>query len=277
VTNLPRDVFVHDRSATWDELERLVGAARNSPERLGAEGVRRLGACYRASAADLAHARRRFPADPVVGRLEALVRRARLAVYHSANRGATLRSFASHRYWRRIRERPVLLLDEQSSLAAEIFTNNIRVTFLAFAGGILFGAGTVFVLIYNGLLLGAITGLAINAGNGRAFFELVTAHGVLELSCIVVAGLAGLRLGSALVDPGHRERGRALRSEARAAVELVLGTMFWLVIAGLVEGFLTPAGTGLTTVLVVGFGLGALFWGLVIWRGGAPLTDARAL
>jgi uncharacterized membrane protein SpoIIM required for sporulation len=166
-------------------------------------------------------------------------------------------------------------VDEQSNLAAQIFTNNIRVTFLAFAGGILFGAGTVFVLMYNGLLLGAIAGLAVNAGNGRAFFELVTAHGVLELSCIVVAGVAGLRLGSALVDPGHRERGAALRTEARAAVEIVLGTMVWLVVAGLVEGFLTPAGTGLPTVLVVGFGLGALFWGLVLWRGGQ--TRARAL
>jgi uncharacterized membrane protein SpoIIM required for sporulation len=89
----------------------------------------------------------------------------------------------------------------------------------------------------------------------------------LELSCIVCAGLAGLRLASAIVDPGTRDRGTALREEARAAVEIVLGTSAWLVVAGLVEGYLTPAGTGLTTVLIVGLGLGALFWGLVFWRG----------
>ena len=66
----------------------------------------------------------------------------------------------------------------------------------------------------------------------------------------------------------------ALRAEARAAVEIVLGTAVWLVVAGLVEGFLTPAGKGLTVVLIVGFGLGALYWGLVLWRG-APEPVAR--
>jgi uncharacterized membrane protein SpoIIM required for sporulation len=159
-------------------------------------------------------------------------------------------------------------VDEQADLAAQIFTNNIRVTMLAFAGGMLFGIGTLYLLVYNGMLLGAVAGLAVGAGNGRPFFELVTAHGVLELSCIVIGGLAGFRLAAAIVEPGYRSRGAALRDEARAAVELILGTAVWLVVAGLVEGFVTPAGTGLTTVLVVGFGLGALFWGLVLWRGG---------
>ena len=98
-------------------------------------------------------------------------------------------------------------------------------------------------------MLGVVGGLAIGSGNGRPFFELVTAHGVLELSCIVVAGAAGLRLGWAIIDPGNRTRGEALREEARAAIEIVLGTAPWLVVAGLVEGFLTPSGTGLPTVL----------------------------
>ena len=164
-------------------------------------------------------------------------------------------------------------VDEQSTLAATIFTNNIQVTFLAFAGGILLGLGTLYVLIYNGMLLGAVAGLAIGAGNGRPFFELVVAHGVLELSCIAVGGVAGLRIASAIVDPARATRGQALREEARAAVEIVLGTAAWLVVAGLVEGFLTPAGTGLTVVLIVGFGLGALYWGLVFWRG-APAAAA---
>jgi hypothetical protein len=68
---------------------------------------------------------------------------------------------------------------------------------------------------------------------------MVLAHGVLELSCIAVSGYAGFRLASAIVDPGTRPWRRC--AEARA-VEIVLGTMFWLVVAGLVEGFLTPAG-----------------------------------
>jgi uncharacterized membrane protein SpoIIM required for sporulation len=321
VANL--DDFVAARAPSWDELERLIRAARNRPARLGADGVLQLGGLYRGAAADLAHARREYPGHPIVARLEQLVARARQLVYHGSNSRGTLREFVSRGYWRRVRERPLLLVtaimcfavpallagywawrdpgaasglvpaafesvteprpagqdlglsvDEQTDMAARIFTNNIRVTMLAFAGGMLLGLGTLFVLLFNGVMIGAIAGLAIGAGNGRSFFELVVAHGVLELSCIAVGGLAGLRLASGIVDPGNRPRGEALRDEARAAVELVLGTAAWLVVAGLVEGFVTPAGTGLTTVLVVGFGLAALFWGLVWWRG-AP-TDERA-
>ncbi len=321
MTNL--DEFVRDRSATWTELERLA-APGATPARLGADGVVRLGACYRAVAADLAFARRRFPADPIVGRLEVLTQRGRHAVYDVQPSRNTVRAFVSHGYWRRVRERPALLViaitclalptllagywawrdpgpasglvpsayqsvteprtpgqdqgisvDDQSDVAASIFTNNIQVTFLAFAGGIVLGLGTLYVLVQNGLLLGAVAGLAIGAGNGRPFFELVVAHGVLELSCIAVAGVAGLRIASAIVDPGTRSRRDALREEARAAVEIVLGTAVWLVVAGLVEGFLTPAGKGLTVVLVVGLGLGALYWGLVLWRG-APAKAAPA-
>ncbi|MDQ1521236.1 MAG: hypothetical protein QOI55_2309 [Actinomycetota bacterium] len=158
-------------------------------------------------------------------------------------------------------------VEDQAALASTIFTNNITVTMLAFAGGIVFGLGAAYVLLTNGMLLGAVAGLAVGAGNGRPFFELVTAHGVLELSCIVVAGAAGLRVGWALVHPGYRRRGVALREEARAAIEIILGTAVWLVVAGLVEGFVTPAGLGLGPVLVIGLGLGGLFWGLVAWRG----------
>jgi uncharacterized membrane protein SpoIIM required for sporulation len=164
-------------------------------------------------------------------------------------------------------------VDEQASLASEIFTNNIGVAFLAFAGGIVLGIGTIYVLLQNGILLGAVAGLSIGAGNGRPFFELVTAHGVLELSCICVAGAAGLRIGWAIVNPGHRRRGDALREEARAAIEMVLGTAAWLVVAGLIEGFVTPAGLGLGPVLGIGLGVGAVYWGLVWWRGAPAPAD----
>ena len=162
--------------------------------------------------------------------------------------------------------------DEEAALAGQVMTNNIQVAMLAFAGGILACLGTALVLLQNGVLLGAVAGLATGAGNGRPFLELVAAHGVLEMSCIVVAGAAGLRLGWALVDPGYRPRGDALRDEARVAIQLVLGTAAWLVVAGIVEGFVTPAGLGLGAALAVGCSLGVVFWGLVLWRGraGAP-------
>jgi uncharacterized membrane protein SpoIIM required for sporulation len=165
---------------------------------------------------------------------------------------------------------------DEAALASQIFTNNITVTMLAFGGGLLLGLGTVLVLLQNGVLLGAVAGLSIGAGNGRPFFALVTAHGVLELSCICVSAAAGLRIGWAIVDPGYRRRGDALRTEARAAVEMLLGTAPWLVVAGLVEGFVTPAGFALPIVVTIGLGLGALYWGLVLWRGGerhAPPTE----
>jgi uncharacterized membrane protein SpoIIM required for sporulation len=313
------DEFVSDRSPTWIELDELLERARGRPSRLGADGVRRLGACYRASAADLAHARRRFPGDSVVTRLERLVQRGRQSVYNAPSSRTSVWEFFSTGYWRRVRERKLVLaisflclavptllggywawrdpgpasglvpsqyqsvteprepgqsldasVDEESALASRIFTNNIVVTFYAFSGGLLFGIGTLYVLLQNGLLLGVVAGLAIGSGNGQVFFELVTAHGVLELSCIIVAGAAGLRLGWAMIDPGTRPRGEALRQEARAAIEIILGTAPWLVVAGLVEGFLTPAGTGLSTVVAIGGALGAIFWGLVLWRGGPP-------
>ena len=316
------DQFVSDRAPTWTELETLIDHAGSRPSRLGAGGVRRLGACYRAVAADLALARRRFPGDPVVARLERLVQRGRQSVYSYPSSRASVWEFFANGYWRRVRERkgvlaisflclavPTLLggywawrdpgpasglapgqyqsvtqprtpgqslgltVDDESAMASQIFTNNIGVTFLAFAGGLLLGLGTLYVLLQNGLQIGVVGGLAIGSGNGRPFFELVTAHGVLELSCIVVAGAAGLRLGWAIIDPGNRTRGEALREEARAAIEIILGTAPWLVVAGLVEGFVTPSGTGLPTVLAVGFSLGAIYWGLVLWRG-APEPES---
>lgn len=155
----------------------------------------------------------------------------------------------------------------RSEMASEIFTNNIRVTLISFAGGVTAGIGTVLVLLLNGLELGVVGGLAVQTGNGRVFFELVTAHGVLELSCIVVAAAAGLRLGWALVEPGRRTRPQAVGDAARRGIQVVLGTAPWLVVAGLVEGFLTPAGLGLPAVVGIGAGLGALYWTLVLVLG----------
>jgi uncharacterized membrane protein SpoIIM required for sporulation len=308
------DRFVADREDDWRRLQAAVDRARSRPERLGAEGVLELGALYRAAAADLALVRREWPGDPLQARLETLVGRARHLVYDATTGRGSLRTFFGTTYWRRVAERPGLLLAawvlllvpmglavvwgvtdpvaaagmvpepfrnateptggdlgipvvEQAASASAIFTNNIRVTFLAFAGGVLAGLGTAFVLVYNGTTIGAVWGLAVDAGAGLPFVELVAPHGVLELSCIAVTAAAGLRMGWALIEPGTVRRGEALRSQAGRAVELVLGTMPWLVLAGLVEGFVTPAGPGLAGAVAVGLCLGAAYWALVWWRG----------
>ena len=157
---------------------------------------------------------------------------------------------------------------EEAAFSSQVLTNNIQVTFVAFAAGIAFGLGTALVLVFNGLILGAVGGLTVSAGHGAYFVELVAAHGALELSCIVVAGAAGLRLGWAIVDPGRLGRGEALVAEARRSVEIILGTAPWLVLAGLIEGFVSRGGVAAGPVAVVGLAVGGLYWALVAWRGG---------
>jgi uncharacterized membrane protein SpoIIM required for sporulation len=164
---------------------------------------------------------------------------------------------------------------QSAAFSGAVMTNNIQVTFLAFAAGILLGLGTVFVVAYNGAILGAVAGGAIANGNGSGFAEFVTAHGVIELSCIAVAAAAGLRMGYALVAPGPRPRMRALAGEARSAIVVVLGTVPWVILAGLIEGFVTRAGFGLVPGIVLGVGVGALYWTLVLVRG-RPRTALTA-
>jgi uncharacterized membrane protein SpoIIM required for sporulation len=164
---------------------------------------------------------------------------------------------------------------QSAAFSGAVMTNNIQVTFLAFAAGILLGLGTVFVVAYNGAILGAVAGGAIANGNGSGFAEFVTAHGVIELSCIAVAAAAGLRMGYALVAPGPQPRMRALAGEARNAIVIVLGTVPWVILAGLIEGFATRQGFGLVPGVVLGVGVGALYWTLVLVRG-RPRTALTA-
>jgi uncharacterized membrane protein SpoIIM required for sporulation len=311
------DAFIAKRSTDWRELEQLVREAGRRPDRLAPDRLLRLGALYRASAADLARLRRRAPGSPETARVEALVGNARHLVYSSSGRGLSVLSFYATGYWRLIAKRWKQLAiafgllfgsaalaalwaahdpagasgvvpaefqhalqpghpwhdmspGDQAAFTTAIFTNNIIVTFSAFAGGITCGIATAFALLYNGLLLGVIGGLMVEAGNGAGFVDLVTAHGVLELSCILVAGAAGLSLGWSIVSPGLRTRRASLQSEARQSLLLVVGTAPWLVIAGIVEGNRANlAESGLGAVIGVGVALGVVYWGLVLWRGRA--------
>lgn len=125
--------------------------------------------------------------------------------------------------------------------STKIFTNNIQVTFYAFALGALFGLGTLYVLAYNGASFGAIIALTYRAGFGNDLLAFVVGHGVIELSCIFIAGGAGLLIGTALVIPGNMTRGDALKSRGMEAVRLIVGCIPLLVVAGIIEGFISPA------------------------------------
>ncbi len=125
--------------------------------------------------------------------------------------------------------------------SSQIFTNNIRVTFYAFAYGAMLGVGTLYILAFNGAMLGAILALTYRAGFGNDLVAFMVGHGVIELSCIFISGGAGLLIGSALLMPGDLTRGDALKSRGLEAIYLVVGCVPLLVVAGIIEGFISPA------------------------------------
>lgn len=124
--------------------------------------------------------------------------------------------------------------------STSIQTNNISVTFVTFAGGLLGGLGTLFALFRNGVLLGTVFELCIR----YRFWEIpifIAAHGVIELTAIFIAGGAGLLVGKALLMPGDMRRIDALVTNGLLAIKLIMGTIPMLLIAGLIEGFISPA------------------------------------
>jgi uncharacterized membrane protein SpoIIM required for sporulation len=145
----------------------------------------------------------------------------------------------------------------RSLMSSAIMTNNIGVAFLAFASGIFLGLGTLFMLILNGLMLGAAAaGIAQQCGSLN-FWAFVAPHGVIELPAIFISAGAGLVLGYALINPGYYDRKTALKLAARQALALVLGVVAMLVVAGIIEAFFSP--TLLPEPLKFLFALGVAF------------------
>lgn len=141
-------------------------------------------------------------------------------------------------------------------LSAYITVNNLQVALMAFAGGMTFGVLTVYAMFQNGMLLGVLAGVFTKAGQALPFWTLIVPHGALELPAIALAGGAGLMLGRALLFPADLPRIEALRQVSGDAVRIVLGTIPLFVVAGLVEGFVTPR----AYPAVLKLGLGALLF-----------------
>ncbi|MFQ6099292.1 MAG: stage II sporulation protein M, partial [Armatimonadota bacterium] len=136
---------------------------------------------------------------------------------------------------------PSLPLDLSPLLSSAILFNNVRVAVLSFGLGITAGLGTVCVLIQNGLLLGALAGIAARHEASAAFWALILPHGVIEMAAIFIAAGSGLKIAHALIAPGDLTRRDALVRAAREVTPLLLGAVSMLAVAALVEGFLTPA------------------------------------
>jgi uncharacterized membrane protein SpoIIM required for sporulation len=138
--------------------------------------------------------------------------------------------------------------------------NNIGVGFRTFAGGLLFGVGSAFFLVFNGIYFGAVAGHLTNVGHAETFFSFVIGHGAFELTAIVLAGMAGLKLGGALIAPGRMTRLRALRESARNSIVIVYAVVFMLVIAAFLEAFWSSSSTISSSVKFI---VGTVLWLLV--------------
>lgn len=153
--------------------------------------------------------------------------------------------------------------DEQTDILmfGHYIRNNIGISFQAFAGGLLWGLGSLFVLIFNGLYIGTVMGYLAQAGHGGNFFPFVAGHGSFELTAIVFSGAAGLKLGSALIFPSGRSWKTDLVEKGRDAMLIIYGSTIMLLIAAFIEAFWSSAAAvDASTKYVVG----ASLWVLVI-------------
>ena len=147
-----------------------------------------------------------------------------------------------------------------AQFASQVFTNNVRVAVLAFSAGIVVCLFSALVLALNGTNIGQFVAVFVGAGKGVELFGLLVPHGVIELSAVVVAGAAGLRLGWTIIDPGDRRRGPALAEEGRRAVGLVMGAAAMLLVAGTIEGFVTGSALPTAVRISLGLSVGIGFW-----------------
>ena len=159
-------------------------------------------------------------------------------------------------------------MEERPYASAFIMQRNIQVSITAFGSGLTAGLLTFWVLILNGLILGGLLGLTGYYGIGWDLATFVIGHGVIELSVIFMAGGSGLMLGWAILRPGLMRRRDALAQAARTSVRLLMGAVPMLIIAGTIEGFISPSETIPPFVKwAVGIGSGILLYSYLFLAG----------
>jgi uncharacterized membrane protein SpoIIM required for sporulation len=145
---------------------------------------------------------------------------------------------------------------------SHIMTNNLSVSFMAFAGGILFGVGTFVLLLNNGMMLGVIAVACHQYSMSIPLWSFIAPHGSLELPAIIIAGGAGFRIGRAMLFPGGYRWKESVAKGGIEATQLVSGVIPMLVVAGCLEGFFSPSQAPVWLKFTVG---GLLFTLLLTW------------
>ncbi len=151
--------------------------------------------------------------------------------------------------------------DDNVKMFAFYIWNNVKIGIQTFATGLAFGLGSIFYLVFNGVILGAIAGYLTAVGHGVPFWSFVSGHSAMELTAIMLSGAAGLKLGSALIAPGNRTRKAALIDAAKPAIRIMYGAALMFLLAAFIEGFWSPLTTFPSNVK---YSAGATMWMLVV-------------
>jgi uncharacterized membrane protein SpoIIM required for sporulation len=158
-------------------------------------------------------------------------------------------------------------------VSASIITNNVRVAVFAFAGAVTLGAFTIYIIAMNGLMLGGLGALFTNAGFGSDFWATIAPHGVIELTAIQIAGAAGLLIAQGVLAPGRMRRRDAIAAKSRRAAVLFAGVVSMLLVAGTIEGFISPLRWPIDARLAFGFMTAVVLYSYFALAG---ITTSRA-
>lgn len=159
--------------------------------------------------------------------------------------------------------------------ATSIMSNNILVTVKAFAMGALLGVGAFYDLAFEGARLGSVFAACykLNPPFGNDLATFVVGHGVIELSCIFFCGGAGMMIGYAIIDPGDLTRAQALKKKGMETARIVIGCACFLVVAGTIEGFLSPSALPPWIKIATGVGTGIAMYSYLFFAGRSGETE----